>query len=99
MEQKLRDIVYMEHNERMGVLRDNDKEKVSQVIGTDLTIVLYKQDGKYFLLVPLTKNHSFECKGDCLKVDGKRFESDNFFRKDGCQWIEIKGLMELEYMT
>lgn len=98
MERKLRDVLYVKHNERTGVLRDNDKEKVSHVIGTDLTIVFDKQDGKHYLLVPLTKNHTFKCKDDYLNVDGKRFKSNNFFRKDGCQWVEIKNFMELELM-
>ncbi len=98
MKQKLRDVVYMEHNERTGVLCDNGKEIVSQVIGTDLTIVYDKQEDKYYLLIPLTKNHSFECNDDSLKVDGKGFKSDNFFRKDGCQWVEIQNIMEIEYL-
>nr|DAN03758.1 MAG TPA: hypothetical protein [Caudoviricetes sp.] len=37
----------------------------------------------------MTKNHTFVCKGNSIDVDGERFDSDIFFRKDACQWIEI----------
>lgn len=89
MEQKLRESLYIEHNDRIGVLCDNDKEKVAQLLGTDLTIVHDKLENKHFLLVPLTRNHSFKCKDDTLLVDGKKYYSNFFFRKDGCQWINI----------
>lgn len=42
-----------------------------------------------YLLVPLTKNNTFICKGNSIDVDGKRIKSEIFFRKDGAQWIEI----------
>ena len=83
------DALYMEHSEKVGVLTSNEREVVSQVIGTDLTLVYDRQEGKTYLLVPLTKNHTFKCKGDSIIVDGKRFDSEMFFRKDGAQWIEI----------
>lgn len=89
MERDLKDIIYIDYNERIGVLCDNDKEKVSQIIGTDLTIVTDKQECKCYLLVPLTKKHTFKCHEESLEIDGKVFDSDNFFRKDGCQWAEI----------
>jgi hypothetical protein len=59
------------------------------ILGTDLTLVLDKKDMAVYLLVPLTRNHKFEYKGNYIIVDGKRFDSDIFFRKDACQWIEI----------
>ena len=83
------DALYMEHSEKIGVLSSNEREVVSQVIGTDLTLVYDKQECKTYLLVPLTKNHTFKCKGDSIIVDGKRFNSEMFFRKDGAQWIEM----------
>ena len=89
MSKEMMDALYMEHNEKVGVLSANEREVVSQIIGTDLTLVYDKQDGKTYLLVPLTKNHTFKCWGNRIIVDGKRFDSEMFFRKDGCQWIEL----------
>ena len=81
--------LYVSYNEKIGVLCDNEDNTISRVIGTDLTLVLDKKDMAVYLLVPLTRNHKFECKGNHIIVDGKRFDSDIFFRKDACQWIQI----------
>ena len=89
MSKEMMDALYMEHSEKVGVLTSNEREVVSQIIGTDLTLVYDRQEGKTYLLVPLTKNHTFKCKGDSIIVDGKRFDSEMFFRKDACQWIEM----------
>ena len=83
------DALYMEHSEKIGVLTSNEREVVSQIIGTDLTLVYDKRERKTYLLVPLTKNHTFKCRGNRIEVDGKRIDSEMFFRKDGAQWIEI----------
>ena len=89
MSKEMMDALYMEHSEKIGVLSSNEREVVSQVIGTDLTLVYDKQECKTYLLVPLTKNHTFKCRGNRIEVDGKRFDSEVFFRKDACQWIEM----------
>lgn len=89
MDKNLKDALYVEHNGRIGVLSSDENKVVSQVIGTDLTLVYDKKEGDTYLLIPLTKNHKFECKGSHIIVDGKRFDSDIFFRKDACQWIQI----------
>ena len=81
--------LYVSYSEKIGVLCDNEDNTISRVIGTDLTLVLDKKDMAVYLLVPLTRNHKFECKGNHIIVDGKRFDSDIFFRKDACQWIQI----------
>lgn len=81
--------LYVSYNEKIGVLCDSEDNTITRVIGTDLTLVLDKKDMAVYLLVPLTRNHKFECKGNHIIVDGKRFDSDIFFRKDGAQWIEI----------
>lgn len=91
MDEAFLDLVYIRHNEKIGVVSDSARETISELIGTDLTLVLDKKDMVVYLLVPLTKNHKFECKGDYIIVDGKRFDSDIFFRKDGCQWIQLQG--------
>ena len=83
------DALYVSYNEKTGVLSDDEDNTISIVLGTDLTLVLDKKDMAVYLLVPLTRNHKFECKGSHIIVDGKRFDSDIFFRKDACQWIEI----------
>ena len=90
MSSDLMKALYIEHDGRIGVLSANDKEVVSQVIGTDLTLVYDKKKGNTYLLIPLTKNHKFECKGNHIVVDGKQFDSDIFFRKDACQWIQMQ---------
>ena len=90
MDKNLMKALYMSYNEKIGVLCDNEDNTISRVIGTDLTLVLDKKDMAVYLLVPLTRNHKFECKGDYIIVDGKRFDSDIYFRKDGCQWIEMQ---------
>lgn len=85
----IKDLLYKSYNDKFGVLSDNKRETISHVLGTDLTLVLNKGNMEVYLLVPLTRNHKFECKGSHIIVDGKRFDSDIFFRKNGCQWIQI----------
>lgn len=89
MDKNLMSALYVSYSEKIGVLCDNEDNTISRVIGTDLTLVLDKKDMAVYLLVPLTRNHKFECKGNHIIVDGKRFNSDIFFRKDACQWIQI----------
>lgn len=89
MDKNLMSALYVSYSEKIGVLCDNEDNTISRVIGTDLTLVLDKKDMAVYLLVPLTRNHKFECKGNHIIVDGKRFDSDIFFRKDACQWVQI----------
>ena len=90
MDKNLMSALYVSYNEKVGVLCDNEDNTISRVLGTDLTLVLDKKDMAVYLLVPLTQNHRFECKGSHIIVDGKRFNSDIFFRKDACQWIQMQ---------
>ena len=89
MDKNLMSALYVSYSEKIGVLCDNEDNIILHVLGTDLTLVLDKKDMAVYLLVPLTRNHKFECKGNHIIVDGKRFDSDIFFRKDACQWIQI----------
>lgn len=89
MNKDLKDALYVEHDGKIGVLSSDERKVVSQVIGTDLTLVYDKKEGNTYLLIPLNRNHKFECKGSHIIVDGKRFDSDIFFRKDACQWVQI----------
>ena len=89
MNKDLMNALYVEHDGKIGVLSSDEHKVVSQVIGTDLTLVERKREGKTYLLVPLTKNHTFVCKDDSIDVDGEYIKSEIFFRKDACQWIEI----------
>lgn len=89
MDENFLNVLYIEHTDKIGVLKDDKNERVSVVRGTDKTLVERKSEGKTYLLVPLTKNHTFKCNGDSLEVDGKIIPSKVFFRKDGAQWIEI----------
>lgn len=90
MDKNLMDALYVGYNEKIGVLCADERKVVKHILGTDLTIVHDMQEGRTYLLVPLTRNHKFECKGDYIIVDGKRFDSDYYFRKDACQWIEMQ---------
>lgn len=90
MDKNLMDALYVEHDGKIGVLSSDERKVVSQVIGTDLTIVYDKNECNTYLLIPLTRNHKFECKSSHIIVDGKRFDSDIFFRKDACQWIQMQ---------
>ena len=90
MDKNLMDALYVEHDGKIGVLSSDEHKVVSQVIGTDLTIVYDKNECNTYLLIPLTRNHKFECKSSHIIVDGKRFDSDIFFRKDACQWIQMQ---------
>ena len=90
MNKDLMDALYVEHDGKIGVLSSDERKVVSQVIGTDLTIVYDKNECNTYLLIPLTRNHKFECKSSHIIVDGKRFDSDIFFRKYGCQWIQMQ---------
>ena len=78
MDKNLMDALYVEHDGKIGVLSSDERKVVSQVVGTDLTLVYDKKEGNTYLLIPLTRN------------DGKRFDSDIFFRKNGCQWIQMQ---------
>ena len=90
MDKNLMDALYVEHDGKIGVLSSDERKVVSQVIGTDLTIVYDKNECNTYLLIPLTRNHKFECKSSHIIVDDKRFDSDIFFRKDACQWIQMQ---------
>lgn len=90
MDKNLMDALYVSYNEKIGVLCDDENNIILHVLGTDLTLVLDKKDMAVYLLVPLTRNHKYEYKGNYIIVDGKRFDSDIYFRKDGCQWIEMQ---------
>lgn len=90
MDKNLKDALYVEHDGKIGVLSSDERKVVSQVIGTDLTLVYDKKEGNTYLLIPLTQNHKFECNCSHIIVDGKRFDSDIFFRKDACQWIQMQ---------
>ena len=90
MNKNLMDALYVEHDGKIGVLSSDERKVVSQVIGTDLTIVYDKNECNTYLLIPLTRNHKFECKSSHIIVDGKRFDSDIFFRNDACQWIQMQ---------
>ena len=90
MDKNLMDNLYVRYDDKFGVLSDDKDNTISHVLGTDLTLVLNKENMAVYLLVPLTRNHKFECKGNYIIVDGKRFDSDIFFRKDACQWIQMQ---------
>ena len=90
MDKNLMNALYVSYNEKFGVMSDNERETISHILGTDLTLVLNKENMEVYLLVPLTRNHKYEYKGNYIIVDGKRFDSDIFFRKDACQWIQMQ---------
>ena len=89
MDKNLMDALYVSYDDKFGVLSDDKDNTISHILGTYLTLVLDKKDMAVYLLVPLTRNHNFECKGNYIIVDGKRFDSDIYFRKYACQWVQI----------
>lgn len=89
MDKNFLNVLYIEHTDKIGVLSSDEHKVVSQVIGTDLTLVYDKKEGNTYLLIPLTRNHAFKCNGDVLDVDGKIIPSKVFFRKYACQWVQI----------
>lgn len=89
MDKNLMNALYVEHDGKIGVLSSDERKVVSQVIGTDLTLVYDKKESNTYLLIPLTKNHTFKYNGDVLEVDGKIITSKVFFRKDACQWVRV----------
>lgn len=89
MDKKFLNVLYIEHTDKIGVLKDDKDERVSIILGTDKTLVERKREGKTYLLVPLTRNHSFKYEEDCIIVDGKKFKSNYYFQKDACQWIRV----------
>ena len=90
MDENFLNVLYIEHTDKIGVLKDDKDERVSIILGTDKTLVERKREGKTYLLVPLTKNHTFVCKGNSIDVDGEHIKSEIFFRKDACQWIQMQ---------
>lgn len=89
MDKNFLNVLYIENTDKIGVLSSDERKVVSQVIGTDLTLVYDKKEGNTYLLIPLTKNHTFKYNGDVLEVDGKIIPSKVFFRKDACQWVRV----------
>lgn len=90
MDKNLMDNLYVRYDDKFGVLSDDKDNTISHILGTDLTLVLNKENMEVYLLVPLTRNHKYEYKGNYIIVDGKRFDSDIYFRNDGCQWIQMQ---------
>lgn len=89
MDENFLNVLYIEHTDKIGVLKDDKDERVSVILGTDKTLVKRKREGITYLLIPLTKNHTIVCKDDSIDVDGANIKSEIFFRKNGAQWIEI----------
>lgn len=89
MSKEMMEAMYISYDEKYGVLSANERRVITHILGTDLTLVYDKAEGITYLLVPLTKRHTFECFDTWIVVDGKRIESDWYFPKDGCEWIKI----------
>lgn len=51
MDKNLMDALYVEHDGKIGVLSSDERKVVSQVIGTDLTLVYDKKEGDTYLLI------------------------------------------------
>lgn len=49
MDKNLMDALYVEHDGKIGVLSSDERKVVSQVIGTDLTLVYDKKEGNTYL--------------------------------------------------
>lgn len=87
----LKDLIFARYNDMYNVLVENEEKAIVCFDGNDVSLLVDKSDGKISILVPLTKNHSFDFGKDWVKVDGEYIHSDMYWREDGCQVIEYQG--------
>ena len=49
MDKNLMDALYVRYNDKFGVLSDDEREIISHILGTDLTLVLNKENMEVIL--------------------------------------------------
>lgn len=88
---KIKNYLYERYNEDYNVLSENENRVIITFDDTDLSVLVDKKENKLFVLVPLTKMHSFEYYPDWILVDGERINSNLFWKECGNQVIEFQG--------
>nr|DAL20975.1 MAG TPA_asm: RNA binding protein [Caudoviricetes sp.] len=87
----IKNYLFERYNEDYNVLSENENRVIITFDDTDLSVLVNKKENKLFVLVPLTKMHSFEYYPDWILVDGERINSTLFWKECGCQVIEYQG--------
>ena len=57
---KIKNYLYERFNEDFNVLSENENRVIITFDDNDLSLLVNKMENKLFILVPLTKMHSFE---------------------------------------
>ena len=78
-------------NMEYNVLNENTSRAIIAFDDNDLMVLVDKLKRKAYILVPLTKNHTFERFDDCVFVDGERIACDMYWPDWGCQVLEYQG--------
>ena len=87
---KIKNYLYERFNEDFNVLSENENRVIITFDDNDLSVLVNKMENKLFILVPLTKMHSFEFHPNWLLVDGERINSNLFWQECGNQVIEYQ---------
>lgn len=87
----IKNYLYERYNEDYNVLSENENRVIITFDDSDLSVLVNKKENKLFVLVPLTKIHSFEYHPDLVLVDGERINSTLFWKECGNQVIEYQG--------
>ena len=87
---KIKNYLYERFNEDFNVLSENENRVIITFDDNDLSVLVNKMKNKLFILVPLTKMHSFEYHSDWISIDGERINSNLFWKECGNQVIEYQ---------
>ena len=88
---KIKNYLYERFNEDFNVISENENRVIITFDDNDLSVLVNKMKNKLFILVPLTKMHSFEYHSDWISIDGERINSNLFWKECGNQVIEYQG--------
>lgn len=87
----IKNYLFERYNEDYNVLSESENRVIITFDDSDLSVLVNKNKNKMFILVPLTKMHSFEFHPNWLLVDGERINSNLFWQECGNQVIEYQG--------
>lgn len=88
---KLKEQLFERYNEDYNVLSENEKRTIVTFDGSDICVLVDKDEKKLYFLVPFNRNHTFEYYPDHIKVDGQVIRSDMFWVDYCNQVIEYQG--------
>lgn len=87
----IKNYLFERYNEDYIVLSENENRVIITFDDSDLSVLVNKKENKMFILVQLTKMHSFEFHPNWLLVDRERINSNLFWQECGNQVIEYQG--------